>query len=164
MKPEQALMMACNVYASHVLPPECDYAATEINTGRNDRIAGVFRKLSGAKKGQPDAQIVWRGRVTFIEFKAGASISPAQHKRHAELRGAGAEVFIIRSVATLHSVLVGLGVPLRFHAMTPETRDEALAARRANPKPARGRNPHVRGTSSQIAAGNRVSLAMARGK
>ena len=160
MKPEQALMMACNVYAGHVLPPECDYAATEINTGRNDKVAGVFRKLSGAKKGQPDAQITWRGRITYIEYKVKAPISDAQHKRHAELRRAGAEVFIVRSVAALSAVFLGLGVPLRFHALTPHQRDEMLAARAANPK-----RPVVKKsltTRASVAAGHRINSFMVR--
>ena len=119
-------------------------------------IGWMFRKMMGIRAGEPDARIVWRGRVTFIEFKAGASISDAQHKRHAELRRAGAEVFIVRSVVTLATVFLGLGVPLRFHAMTPERRDEMLAARAANPKkPSKPRRAEPR---MSIARGNRLAM------
>ena len=159
--PEANLQAACWVYAQQVLPPECDFASVETKTGRNDRMAGMFRKAAGVRAGEPDARIVWRGRVTFVEFKAGASISDAQHKRHAELRRAGAEVFIVRSVASLAAVFLGLGVPMRFHALTPERRDEMLAARAANPKkPAK---PRQREPRMSVAQGNRVALAFARG-
>ena len=141
MKPEAALQAACWVYSQHVLPPEADFASVETKIGADNRQAGAFRKMMGVRAGQPDAQLVWRGRVTFIEFKAGASVSDVQHKRHAELRRAGAEVFIVRSIATLRAVFEGMGIPLRHHALTAETRDEMLAARRAAPKkaPASGR-------------------------
>jgi hypothetical protein len=159
MRPEASLQAACWVYAQQVLPEECDYAANEVNTGRNDRMAGMFRKIAGVRAGQPDAQITWRGRITYIEYKVKAPISDIQHKRHAELRRAGAEVFIVRSVATLASVFLGLGVPLRFHALTPETRDEMLAARSAQPGKTR-RNP-VKPRGS-IAAGHRINQFMVR--
>ena len=162
MQPEAALQAACWVYAQQVLPPDCDFASVETKIGRDDRMAAIFRKMSGVRAGEPDARIVWRGRVTFIEIKAGASISDAQHKRHAELQRAGADVFIVRSVATLHAVLVGLGVPLRAHAFTPELRDEQLAARRANPKPARPRKAAPRSRLS-VGQANAMMSRMARG-
>lgn len=163
MQPEAALQAACWVYAQQVLPPEADYASIETKVGRNDKMAGMFRKMMGVRAGEPDARVIWRGRVTHLEFKAGASISDAQHKRHAELRRAGAEVFIVRSVATLATVFTGLGIPLRFHAFTPEARDEALAARRANPKPTRTRKP-TRPTRLSVARTNAMMVRMARGE
>lgn len=153
---EANLQAACNVYAGQVLPPECDYAANEVNTGRSDRMAAIFRMRAGVKKGQPDAQITWRGRITYIEYKVKAPISDAQHKRHAELRRAGAEVFIVRSVAGLAAVFAGLGVPLRFHALTPERRDEMLAARAANPKRAVVKKSLT--TRVSVARGNRMAM------
>ena len=159
-RPETNLQVACWVYAQQVSPEECDFASIETKTGRNDRMAGMFRKMAGIRAGEPDARIVWRGRVTFVEFKAGASISDAQHKRHAELRRAGAEVFIVRSVAGLAAVFLGLGVPLRFHALTPHQRDEMLAARAANPK-----RPVVKKsltTRASVAAGHRINSFMVR--
>ena len=154
--PEANLQAACWVYAQQVLPPECDYAANEVNTGRNDKMAGVFRRAAGCRAGQPDAQITWRGRITYVEFKVKARISDAQHKRHAELRRAGAEVYIVRSVAGLSAVFGGLAVPLRFHAITPERRDEMLAARAMAPKkPAKPRRKEPR---MSVARGNRLAL------
>ena len=151
MKPEAALQAACWVYSQHVLPPEADFASVETKIGADNRQAGAFRKMMGVRAGQPDAQLVWRGRVTFIEFKAGASVSDVQHKRHAELRRAGAEVFIVRSIATLRAVFEGMGIPLRHHALTAETRDEMLAARRAAPKKAPAKRRPARVSSRLLA-------------
>lgn len=159
-QPEANLQAACNAYAAQVLPDSCDYAGVETKTGRDDRMAAIFRQRAGIRKGQPDAQITWRGRITYIEYKVKAPISDAQHKRHAELRRAGAEVFIVRSVAGLAAVLLGLGVPLRFHALTPHQRDEMLAARAANPK-----RPVVKKTltaRASVAAGHRINSFMVR--
>lgn len=147
MKPETALQAAAWVYAQQVLPPECDFASVETKIGLDAKRTAMFRKLAGCRAGQPDAQIVWRGRATFVEFKAGASISEAQHKRHAELRRAGAEVYIVRSVANLEAVFLGLGIPLRFHALTAAHRDEMLAARRS--KPARTTKPRAERPTSR---------------
>lgn len=154
-RPEHNLQCAAWVYAQHVLPPEADFASVEVKLGRDDRIGAMHRKAAGHRAGQPDAQVVWRGRVTFIEFKAGASISEAQNKRHAELRRAGAEVFIVRSIATLRAVFVGLGIPLRHHALTAETRDEMLAARRASPKKAPAKRRPARVSSRLLAVAAR---------
>lgn len=145
------MQAACWVYSQQVLPEECDFASVETKTGRNDRMAGMFRKAAGVRAGQPDAQITWRGRVTYVEYKVKAPISDAQHKRHAELRRAGAEVYIVRSVAGLAAVFGGLGVPLRFHALTPERRDEMLAARAASSKkPSKPRRAEPRMSMARV--------------
>jgi hypothetical protein len=134
-RPEHQLQMAAWVYAQQVLPPEADFASVETKTGRDDRVAAMHRKAAGIRSGQPDCQITYKGRVTYVELKAGSSVSDAQHKRHAELRRAGAEVYVIRTIASLRQIFLGLGVQLRHHALTAEMRDEMLAARRAAPKP-----------------------------
>jgi hypothetical protein len=138
MKPESALQAAAWVYAQQVLPPEADFASVETKIGSDNRMAGMFRKMVGVRAGQPDCQIVFKGRVAFVELKVSAAISDAQHKRHAELRRAGAEVYVVRSIATLRQVFMGMNIPLRHHALTAEMRDEMLAARRAAPRKATG--------------------------
>ena len=149
MKPEHALQCAAWTYAQQVLPPEADFASVETKLGRSDAIGATMRKASGVRAGQPDCQIVYKGRVAFVELKAGASVSDAQHKRHAELRRAGAEVYVVKSIATLRQVFMGMGIPLRYHALTPEQRDAMLAARRAAPKkPTRKRAETRRATGA----------------
>lgn len=151
MKPEAALQAAAWTFAQQVLPPEADYAAIRVETGRNDVWTGIKNKQAGLRKGEPDARVIYKSRITFFEYKAGASVSEAQHKRHAELRRAGAEVYIVRSIATLRQIFMGLGIPLKFHALTAEQRDEMLAARAAATKKAPARKRSPRPTARQIA-------------
>lgn len=133
-RPEHNLQAACWVYARDVLPEDADFASIETKTGRSDMMAAVWRKQAGIRAGQPDCQITYRGRVTYVELKAGATVSDAQRKRHAELRRAGAEVYVVRSIVELHQVFTaGLLIPLRYHALDPATRDAMLAARAAKP-------------------------------
>ena len=156
-RPEHNLQAAAWVYAQHVLPPEADFASVETKLGRDDMVGAAMRKAAGVRKGQPDCQVVYKGRVVFVELKVAASVSDAQHKRHAELRRAGAEVFVVRSIALLRQVFLGMGIPLRHHALTAEMRDEMLAARRAAPKKAPARKRAPRPTQRQLAAwGQRV--------
>ena len=150
-RPEHNLQQAAWVYAQHVLPPEADFASVETKLGRNDAIGAAMRKAAGVRAGQPDCQIIYKGRVVFVELKAGASVSDAQHKRHAELRRAGAEVYVIRSIASLRQVFLGMGIPLRFHALTAEARDAMLAARAASPRKAPARKRAPRPTARQLA-------------
>jgi len=150
-RPEHNLQMAAWVYAQHVLPPEADFASVETKLGRDDMVGAAMRKAAGVRKGQPDCQIIYKGRIVFVELKAGSSVSDAQHKRHAELRRAGAEVYVIRTIASLRQVFLGMGIPLKFHALTAEQRDEMLAARAAAPRKATARKRQARPTARQIA-------------
>ena len=161
-RPEHSLQTAACVYADQVLPPEADYAAVETKIGKDDMMAAVWRKQAGIRAGQPDAQITWRGRVTYIEYKSGTgSLSVAQKKRHPELRAAGAEVFIIRNIATLRAVFIGLCIPLRHHSLTAERRDEMIAAR--NAKPSRPAKPRTAKPKHRAIAAWNATLAQRLG-
>jgi len=138
-RPERLLMQAAWTYAQQVLPPDADYCATPTETNASNKIAAFFRKLMGVRAGEPDSRIIWRGRYTGLEFKAGASVSESQHRRHAELRNAGAETYIVRSISGLEAIWRGLGIPLRFHPLTPAMRDQMLAARGSKAKAAKPR-------------------------
>lgn len=140
-RPEQNLQAACWVYARDVLPEDADFASIETKTGRSDMMAAVWRKQAGIRAGQPDCQITYRGRVTYVELKAGATVSDAQRKRHAELRRAGAEVYVVRSIVELARVFGAMAIPLRYHALDPATRDAMLAARAAKPPKRTARRP-----------------------
>jgi hypothetical protein len=134
---ESQFQEACWTYAQQVLPPEADFASVETKTGFNSLAAGAARKRRGIRAGQPDCQITYHGRITYVELKKGAGISPAQHKRHAELRRAGALVFLINTVVSLRQVFLTLGISLRYHALDAETRDLMLDARQSRQKPKR---------------------------
>lgn len=134
-RPEHDLQCAAWVYAQHVLPDSADYASIETKIGLNAKRQAGDRKAAGVRAGEPDARVVWLSRVTFVEFKSPTgSVSPAQKKRHAELRRAGSEVYVVSSIAALKYVFLVLGIPLRFHALTVEDRDRMLAVRHGAPK------------------------------
>lgn len=134
MHPEAALQQACWVYAQQVLPPDADYASIETKLGVSDIRRAAQRRGLGIRAGEPDARLIWKGRYYGIEFKAGASLSPAQRDRHAQIEAAGAEVYVLRSVTGLARLFADLQIPLRFHALTPERRDQMLAGRRVAAK------------------------------
>lgn len=59
----------------------------------------LWAKATGLVAGEPDLRIYGpAGRTLFIEMKtAVGSVSPDQHKRHAELRRLGHEVVVLRA-------------------------------------------------------------------
>lgn len=129
--PEAFLQQACWVYSQHVLPPDADFFCVETKLGVDDQRRAAQRKALGIVAGTPDAMLVWKGRVTFVEFKSGASVSPVQRERHAKLETAGAVVHIVRTVAQLAAIFADLMIPLRHHSLTPEARDMMWRARLA---------------------------------
>jgi hypothetical protein len=69
---------------------------------------------SGFCKGWPDFEIIWRGRVYFIELKSGRGVvSKAQRETHRRLTYAEAPVMLCRSVPEVEAALRECGVPLR---------------------------------------------------
>lgn len=131
LDPETVLQMAANSYAEDVLPPGAVYYANEVKSGLDDARLGDFRKRIGCKRGMPDAAVLYRGRTAYIEWKRpdGGGLNKEQKDMHARLRAAGAEVYVLRSIASLRQVFLGLGVPLLFNARTAELRDEEVASK-----------------------------------
>lgn len=68
-RPEHNLQQAAWAYAQHVLPPEADFASVETKLGRNDAIGAAMRKAAGVRAGQPDCQIIYKGRVSSWNSK-----------------------------------------------------------------------------------------------
>ena len=163
--PEHRLQCACWRYACDVLPENADYASVETKMGYDNRHGALQRKAAGVRAGEPDARVVWQGRVLFIEFKAGAGVSAQQRIRHEQIRRARANVVVIRSVCELAIVFERFEIPLRFHAVTPATRDAALERHTAVKKPRKASKPYTpKPGKRRLAAGTRMALAMARGR
>lgn len=58
------------------------------------------------KKGFPDRVYIKAGRHVWIEWKdEGKDASEQQQLRHAEMRAAGAEVYVVDSVETFYGIL-----------------------------------------------------------
>jgi hypothetical protein len=80
---------------------------------RSKRAQGELVR-SGHKKGWPDIEIVWRGRVFFTELKApGSYPSAAQREMHKRLMYCDAPVMLCRSLAEVEAQLREACVPLR---------------------------------------------------
>ena len=69
---------------------------------------------SGFCKGWPDFEIVWRGRVYFIELKAARGVlSQAQRECHRRLLYAEAPVMLCKTLGQVEAQLREACVPLR---------------------------------------------------
>jgi len=80
---------------------------------RSKRAQGELAR-SGHKKGWPDIEIVWRGRIYFIELKApGAYPSAAQREMHKRLMYCDAPVMLCRSLPEVEAQLREACIPLR---------------------------------------------------
>lgn len=104
-------------YLSLALQPPTFW--TTIGHGpRGGGLGGMMRgkqiKAMGAKAGFPDLIIIHEGKLFGIELKAPKKYpSPEQRAVHKELRNAGCEVFIARSVMEVALALETWAIPLR---------------------------------------------------
>lgn len=80
---------------------------------RSKRAQGELKR-SGHQKGWPDIEIVFRGRIYFIELKVpGTYPSPAQRAMHKRLMYADAPVMLCRSGTEVEAQLREACIPLR---------------------------------------------------
>jgi len=62
----------------------------------------VVQQGIGAVRGMPDRVAIKAGRTIWLEFKAPRGrVSPEQEERFAEMRAAGAEVYVVRALEDL---------------------------------------------------------------
>lgn len=100
-------------YLSVALPVDARFHHSPSEGKRGWRSQAAL-KSSGFSAGWPDLEIIWQGRVYFLELKSEKGrVSPAQAECHAGLIAAGASVAIIRSLEEAVSQLRAWGVPLR---------------------------------------------------
>lgn len=84
------------------------------NEGKRGWKSQADLKASGFSVGWPDLEIVWQGRVYFLELKSEKGrVSPAQTTCHAGLIAAGAPVAVVRSLEEAVAQLSAWGIPLR---------------------------------------------------
>ena len=110
---EAALQAAVAQYLAVALPR---FAVQHHSPGEGKRgpLARAQLVQSGFCTGWPDLEIVWRGRVIFIELKqARGSLRQSQRETHRRLLEAGAPLMVCRSLAEVEAGLRGLQLPLR---------------------------------------------------
>lgn len=82
--------------------------------GKRGWRAQASLKASGFVTGWPDVEIIWGGRVLFLELKSlRGRLTPAQVACHKSLQEAGSAVAVVRSVEEAAKQLAEWGVPLR---------------------------------------------------
>ena len=92
-RPEDALHIAIAQFLDVGLPRDACWTTVEHGGKRTKAEAGKL-KAKGLKRGWPDIQIIYRGRVILFELKApGGTRSPEQKLMHARLSFAGALVY-----------------------------------------------------------------------
>lgn len=110
---EATLHAAVAQYLNLALPADAIWHHSP-NEGKRGWRAQAAIKREGVRAGWPDIEIVWQGRVYFIELKAPKrNLSPAQKALHPRLRAAGALVMTCRTPEEVETILSLWGVPLR---------------------------------------------------
>ena len=104
-RPEDALHIAVAQFLDLALPRDACWTTVEHGGKRTKAEAGKL-KAKGLKRGWPDIQIIYRGRLILFELKApGGTRSPAQKLMHAQLSAAGALVYTATSIEEVESFL-----------------------------------------------------------
>jgi hypothetical protein len=110
---EEKLQAAVMQYLALALPHDAIAHHSPGEGLRSKRAQGELAR-SGHKKGWPDIEIVWRGRVYFIELKVpGSYPSAAQREMHKRLMYCDAPVMLCRSLPEVEAALREACVPLR---------------------------------------------------
>jgi hypothetical protein len=110
---EAQLQAQIATYLSVALPPNARFHHSP-GEGRRGWKSQADLKSSGFTTGWPDLEIVWQGRVYFLELKsAKGRVSPVQAKCHAGLSAAGAPIGVVRSLDEAVARLKEWGIPLR---------------------------------------------------
>lgn len=167
-RPEDRLQVRCAMFAtSHVLPPTF-WTAVEHgrkHSGTATQRAAEWQRLKrkGVKPGLADLWFFSHGYVYCAELKASTKQSDNQYEFQAKMAALGHGYSVVRSVEQLGEALSERGIPLAPNwRLAAQQHDAALDG---EPKPARKQSKHraAKPTRSQIARGNRLALALARG-
>jgi len=114
---EKRLQYAVMLFLAAALPHDA-IAHHSPGEGKRTKSAQATLIRSGYCKGWPDIEIVWQGRVFFIELKAAKGVlSAAQRETHRRLVYSGAEVVVCRGVEGVERALRDAGMPLRASVM-----------------------------------------------
>jgi hypothetical protein len=106
----QAQVMA---FLRVALPPDAIAHHSPGEGKRTQRAQGELKR-SGYQTGWPDVEIVWRGRVYFIELKSKHGVlSAEQRATHRRLIYCGADVMLCKSLPEVEAALREATLPLR---------------------------------------------------
>lgn len=132
---EWKLQQACAAFLSATLPRDCYWTSVDAGQGAMNLRAAQMRKARGVKAGFCDMLVVWRGGFYGVELKASKGrVSDIQELTHAQIREAGGQVSVCRSIEDVERALRHWGIPLRGTTLTAQDRDAWVAAAPKRPR------------------------------
>lgn len=154
---EHQLQTGIFAYLRRALPDDAFVSSVD-HARKQSQLSGLFQRARGVRAGLPDLVIVHRGRAYWMEVKTDAgSLSDAQRALHVEIRRAGAEVAVVRSIEDAEGWCRTWGVPLRATTLTPTVR-AALSGEARPKRPSTGE----RGDKPTLARIRRAEAVRAR--
>jgi hypothetical protein len=162
MRPEDRLQSRVRMFLDAYLSPPVWWSS--VGHERKQTLAqGAAQKARGIRRGLPDVMIWAPSYFLGVELKAGKNgTTDAQNVFQAQMAVLGHGYEVVRSVEQLGEKLVQHGIPLAGGwRIAAQLHDHALDGATPPRKPSKPRTPKP--TRTQVAAGNRVALAMARG-
>jgi len=163
MRPEDRLQARCRMFLDAHLVRPCWWSSVGHERKQTLR-QGQLQKARGIKRGLPDMMVWAPGYFCGIELKAGKNdTTDAQDGFAAAMAALQHGYAVVRSVEQLGDALEARGIPLApGWRIKAQLHDMALDT--ALPHvPARAKPPSAKPSRSQIARGNRLALALARG-
>lgn len=132
---EHRLQEACAAFLSATLPRDCYWTSVDAGQGAMNIRAAQMRKARGVKAGFPDVSVIWRGGYYGLELKASKGrVSEVQEIAHQQIREAGGQVSVCRSIEDVERALRHWGIPLRGTTLTAQDRDAWVAAAPKKPR------------------------------
>lgn len=132
---EWRLQQACATFLSAVLPRDAYWTSVDAGQGAMNLRSAQMRKARGVKAGVPDVLVCYRGWLYCLELKATAGkVSEIQQITHAQIREAGGQVSVCRSIEEVERALRHWGIPLRGTTLTAQDRDAWVQAAPKKPR------------------------------
>ena len=163
MRPEDRLQSRARMFLDKYLAPPA-YWSSVAHERKQTLRQGQMQKARGIKRGLPDVMVWSPGYFLGMELKAGKkSTTDAQDGFAAAMARNQHGYVVARSVEQLGEALLQHGIGLLWGwRQAAQLHDAALDGEAPARKPSKPRSTS-KPTRTQIAAGNRVALAMARG-
>jgi len=161
MRPEERFQSRVRMFLDACLVRPCWWSSVGHERKQTLR-QGQLQKARGIRRGLPDVMVWAPGYFLGLELKAGKNAATdAQEAFGAAMAALGHGYAVVRSVEQLGEALAERGIPLAANwRLACQHHDAALdAPPKGHNKPPRAAKP----TRSQIARGNRIALALARG-
>lgn len=145
---EHRLQQAAAAFLSAVLPRDAYWTSVDAGQGAMNIRAAQMRKARGVKAGFPDVLVCFRGWMFCIELKASKGrVSEVQEVAHHQIREAGGQVSVCRSIEEVERALRHWGIPLRGTTLTAQERDAWVAAAPTKPRAVVKRAPRNKGAA-----------------